>query len=118
MMPCPRLKGKRGVTLYDRAALASAVTGVPWSVLEDRKLPGPTLILACPKCSAPHRLATLESGNTFDAEMWSDGKMRAPMPDQLEFKVPRLLMLLLGQGHDAGRFISSRGRKTPGSVLI
>jgi len=49
-------------------------------------LPGPTLILACPKCSAPHRSGTLESGNTFGAKVWSDGKMIAPMmPEEPAF---------------------------------
>jgi hypothetical protein len=42
-------------------------------------LPGPDIIIACPKCSAPHRLPTLASGNTSGATLWTDGFMDAPM---------------------------------------
>ena len=49
-------------------------------------LPGPTLIITCPKCNAPHRTGTLQSGNTFGAVCWSDGKMVAPMmPEEPTF---------------------------------
>lgn len=41
--------------------------------------PGPTLVLASPCCGHLHRLATIASGNTFGATLWSDGKLDAPM---------------------------------------
>jgi hypothetical protein len=42
-------------------------------------IPGPLVVIACPKCHAPAQLPTLESGNTFGAEVWTDGYMDAPM---------------------------------------
>jgi len=49
-------------------------------------LPGPTLIITCPRCNAPHRTGTLQSGNTIGAVYWSDGKMVAPMlPEEPSF---------------------------------
>jgi hypothetical protein len=42
-------------------------------------MPGPTLIIACPACGASHQRATLASGNTLGARLWTDGKMEAPM---------------------------------------
>lgn len=42
-------------------------------------LPGPLVLIACPKCAAPSQLPTLASGNTFGAEFWTDGYMDAPM---------------------------------------
>lgn len=42
-------------------------------------LPGPTIIIACPHCGQYAKKKTLISGNTFGAELWSDGKQIAPM---------------------------------------
>lgn len=42
-------------------------------------IPGPVLIIPCPICSFPGKKRTLISGNTFCAELWSDGKKIAPM---------------------------------------
>ncbi len=42
-------------------------------------IPGPTHIVGCPSCRAPHRLGSLMSGNTSGARWWSDGKREAPM---------------------------------------
>ncbi|MCE9670624.1 hypothetical protein LY474_22720 [Myxococcus stipitatus] len=46
-------------------------------------LPGPTIVLACPHCGAPHRYFSLATGNTFGAERWSDGWFQAPMRAQI-----------------------------------
>src|SRR5687767_1023305 len=40
---------------------------------------GPDIVLACPRCGAPHRLRSLLTGNTFDAVVWTDGWRDAPM---------------------------------------
>lgn len=45
-------------------------------------VPGPTQIIACPHCAARASFATLLSGNTFGATVWTDGKMEAPMLPQ------------------------------------
>ncbi len=46
-------------------------------------LPGPTIIKKCLKCSGLIEEHTIESGNTFGAIFWTDGKRDAPMlPDQ------------------------------------
>jgi hypothetical protein len=42
-------------------------------------IPGPDQIIACPKCKDLAKYATLISGNTFDARVWTDGKRVAPM---------------------------------------
>ena len=42
-------------------------------------LPGPNIVIACPKCGALAQYGTLLSGNTFGARVWSDGKPDAPM---------------------------------------
>lgn len=42
-------------------------------------LPGPDQIIACPSCETPAKYATLLSGNTFGARLWTDGKQEAPM---------------------------------------
>ena len=42
-------------------------------------LPGPDIVVACPLCGALAKYGTLLSGNTFDAQLWSDGKQIAPM---------------------------------------
>jgi hypothetical protein len=44
--------------------------------------PGPTLVLASPCCGHLHRLATIRSGNTLGAALWSDGKFHARMLPQ------------------------------------
>jgi hypothetical protein len=45
-------------------------------------LPGPDEIIRCPVCLGLLRHSTLASGNTFGAELWSDGRLDAPMlPD-------------------------------------
>jgi hypothetical protein len=46
-------------------------------------LPGPTLIKKCSACCKPIKEDTINSGNTFGATHWTDGKLEAPMlPDQ------------------------------------
>ncbi|WP_164018251.1 ribosomal protein L7/L12 [Pyxidicoccus trucidator] len=42
-------------------------------------MPGPVLVLACPRCGALHRCHSLASGNTFGAIVWTDGWRDAPM---------------------------------------
>lgn len=45
-------------------------------------IPGPTHIIACPYCNAIAKVFTLKSGNTLEANYWTDGKVTAPMlPD-------------------------------------
>jgi len=41
--------------------------------------PGPDQIVACPHCKALAMDGTLNSGNTFGATVWTDGKQIAPM---------------------------------------
>ena len=41
-------------------------------------IPGPDIIITCPKCEALSRVPSLTSGNTFGAELWTDGKVIAP----------------------------------------
>src|SRR4051794_1393262 len=41
--------------------------------------PGPDLVIACPKCSAPARMPGPRSGNTFGAQLWTDGFLDGPM---------------------------------------
>jgi hypothetical protein len=49
---------------------------------ESAMLPGPDEIIRCPSCLGLLRLSTLASGNTLGAELWSDGRLDAPMlPD-------------------------------------
>ncbi len=40
---------------------------------------GPDQIVACPICNGLAKHTTLESGNTFGAIVWTDGKQLAPM---------------------------------------
>lgn len=42
-------------------------------------IPGPILIIPCPKCGSLGKKRTLISGNTLGAKLWSDGKCIAPM---------------------------------------
>lgn len=42
-------------------------------------LPGPDQIIACPHCKGLARYMTPLSGNTFGAQLWTDGKQIAPM---------------------------------------
>jgi hypothetical protein len=45
-------------------------------------IPGPTLIIPCPRCGETGKKSTLISGNTFGQQLWSDGKRIARMlPD-------------------------------------
>lgn len=44
--------------------------------------PGPDQIIACPSCKTLAKYATLLSGNTFGARVWTDGKQEAPMLPQ------------------------------------
>lgn len=46
-------------------------------------IPGPDKVLKCPQCETPTIIFTLASGNTIDAQTWTDGKMIAPMLPQL-----------------------------------
>jgi hypothetical protein len=41
--------------------------------------PGPTLIYSCSTCEKNIAYCTIESGNTFGARFWTDGKRDAPM---------------------------------------
>ena len=41
--------------------------------------PGPDQVVACPHCSGLARYHTINSGNTFGARIWTDGKRIAPM---------------------------------------
>jgi len=50
-------------------------------------IPGPTLIIPCPSCGHPGEKRTFISGNTFGAELWSDGKQIAPMLPQFPWLV-------------------------------
>lgn len=45
-------------------------------------IPGPDLVLACPRCGAPARLFSIFSGNTFGTIAWTDGWRDAPMLPQ------------------------------------
>ena len=46
-------------------------------------IPGPTIIRKCSSCNKHIAEKTIESGNTFGARFWTDGKRHAPMlPDQ------------------------------------
>ena len=42
-------------------------------------LPGPTIIISCPFCGQYSKKETIISGNTYGAQLWSDGKRIAPM---------------------------------------
>ncbi len=42
-------------------------------------IPGPELVISCPRCGALHRRQSLRSGNTFGAEVWTDGWSWSPM---------------------------------------
>jgi len=42
-------------------------------------IPGPYQVIGCPACGVPALVATLISGNTIGAVLWSDGNMLAPM---------------------------------------
>lgn len=45
-------------------------------------LPGPNYVYKCPNCGNLLKVGSLMSGNTFDAEIFSDGKIITPMlPD-------------------------------------
>lgn len=46
-------------------------------------LPGPPLLVECPKCGHEKRLMSLTSGNTFGARQWSDSYREAPMLPRL-----------------------------------
>lgn len=46
-------------------------------------IPGPPLIVECPKCGGEKRLMSLISGNTFGAVQWSDLYQYAPMLPRL-----------------------------------
>lgn len=46
-------------------------------------IPGPDKIKECTECKRDFKEASVESGNTFGATYWTDGKREAPMlPDQ------------------------------------
>lgn len=42
-------------------------------------IPGPPLLLECPKCGEEKRMMSIISGNTFGATQWSDMYREAPM---------------------------------------
>lgn len=50
-------------------------------------IPGPILIIHCPTCNFPGKKRTLISGNTFGAQLWSDGKKIAPMLPEYPYLV-------------------------------
>jgi hypothetical protein len=41
--------------------------------------PGPDQIVACPSCEGLGKYRTLQSGNTFEERVWTDGKRHYPM---------------------------------------
>jgi len=45
--------------------------------------PGPTIISECYKCHGLFKQWTLSSGNTFTAQFWPDGFMKAPMMPEM-----------------------------------
>jgi len=42
-------------------------------------IPGPTIIISCPHCGQYAKKRTLNSFNTFSAQLWSDAGQIAPM---------------------------------------
>lgn len=46
---------------------------------------GNTQILTCPFCGKEKEIMSLASGNTIDAELWSDGKQIAPMLPEISY---------------------------------
>ncbi len=46
-------------------------------------IPGPTLLLSCPKCGDEKAMMSIISGNTFGASQWSDMYQYAPMLPRL-----------------------------------
>lgn len=42
-------------------------------------IPGPDIIIECPRCMSPSKVFSLTSGNTIGATLWSDGFQDAPM---------------------------------------
>ena len=40
---------------------------------------GPDQVVLCPHCKGPEKYMTMESGNTFGASRWTDGRTDAPM---------------------------------------
>jgi hypothetical protein len=50
-------------------------------------IPGPILIIPCPVCGLKGKKSSLISGNTFGAQLWSDGKKIAPMLPEYPYLV-------------------------------
>jgi hypothetical protein len=50
-------------------------------------IPGPVYIIPCPVCTFPGKKNSFLSGNTFGAELWSDGKKVAPMLPEYPYLV-------------------------------
>lgn len=48
-------------------------------------LPGHPQIVTCPFCGTEKRIMSLQSGNTFHAELWSDNKQIAPMMPEVSY---------------------------------
>jgi len=59
--------------------LITLVMSVVFTIAVQADIPGPDYLFECPKCSAPLKVGSLISGNTFGATTYSDGKMIAPM---------------------------------------
>lgn len=54
-----------------------------FSVASYGTLPGPPMLVECPKCGHEKSLMTLVSANTFGAKLWSDSYQWAPMHPRL-----------------------------------
>src|ERR1035437_3164434 len=50
-------------------------------------IPSPILIIPCPVCNFIGKKRTLIGGNTFGAQLWSDGKKIAPMLPEYPYLV-------------------------------
>ena len=48
-------------------------------------IPGTPQILRCPHCGKKKEIMSLNSGNTFGSELWSDGKQIAPMLPEISY---------------------------------
>lgn len=67
------------------ACLTAASVYASPVVGEVHTLPGPARKAYCPHCHAVKLIATIASGNTFGAKMWSDMKSEAPMAPRASY---------------------------------
>ncbi|RYZ42477.1 MAG: hypothetical protein EOO71_07590 [Myxococcaceae bacterium] len=83
-------------------------------------VPGPDIVLACPRCGAPHRRGSLLSGNTFGAAVWTDGWRDAPMlllPPLVSRCAACLRLFWVGRAHELGK-LPSYWRDDSDSVTV